>query len=116
MSCPKDNIFKSFKNGGWAFQANSVTEAKKIRNEIIPALLELVEGVAKNPQDAKPEYMGHLYALFLLAEFREPLAFSLVVNIVRLTEEELENLFPVEFLIESAHQILASVFNGICKL
>lgn len=92
------------------FQTSAVQEAVQMRESITPLLLSILENVIKNPRSVKPDNIAHLYAVFLLAEFREPLAFPLLVKILHL--RELEDLFSFEFIIESAHQVLASVFNG----
>jgi hypothetical protein len=73
--------------------------------------LELLDYAYKHHEILEDDYMGHLYALFLLAEFREPRAFATVMNILELPEESLDLLLG-DSLTEDYAKIITSVYNG----
>ena len=65
------------------FQKESVLEAKKKQKEITEELLNELEKVANNIGDyaRNQNYMLALYAIYLLAEFREKRAFPIMIKI-----------------------------------
>ena len=64
------------------FQREALQEAIKQKEVIIPALLKILERVAKEPECLLDDgdSMGHLHALYLLAQFREKQAYPLIVE------------------------------------
>ncbi len=52
------------------------------RETITPELLRVLEAVAENPEQyaRREDYMLHVFALYLLAQFREKRAYPLVVK------------------------------------
>ena len=61
--------------------------------------------------DAEGDYMAHLYAMFLLAQFRETRAYPLVVRFASLPGDLLDSLCG-DFITEDLGQVLASVCGG----
>jgi hypothetical protein len=61
--------------------------------------------------DAQGDYMAHLYAMFLLAQFREPRAYPLVVRLA-LLPGDLQYSFCGDFITSDLGQVLASVCGG----
>jgi hypothetical protein len=61
----------------------ALEQAAAHREEIIPRLLGVLEEVARDPQSfaADQDRMIHVYAMYLLAEFREYRAYPLLVKI-----------------------------------
>lgn len=57
------------------------------------------------------DYAGHIYAIFLLAQFREPRAYPLLVEFFSAPDEDYEYIFG-DMLTEDLPQILASVYDG----
>src|SRR6266403_84807 len=59
------------------FARSAVREAVAHRDQIIPPLLEVLESAARDPQSfaRDPNGMIHLYAMYLLAQFRETRAY-----------------------------------------
>ena len=55
--------------------------------------------------------MAHLYAMFLLAQFRETRAYPLVVRFA-LLPEDIEYSLCGDFITESLGQVIASVWGG----
>lgn len=64
------------------FPRASVAEAIAQREAITPELLRILEHDAANLAEIAPkeDYMAHLYAMYLLAQFREPRAYPLLVK------------------------------------
>ena len=65
------------------FPKAAIGEAIEHQSEIIPPLLEVLEAVARDPQSftADPKRMIHIYAMYLLAQFRETRAYPLLVRV-----------------------------------
>ena len=88
-------------------------EAAAHREEIIPRLLAVLEEVAKDPAlfAGDKNRNIHVYAMYLLAEFREPRAYPLLVKIFSVPGE-----VPFELagtvVTEDLARILASVSDG----
>ena len=79
---------------------------------ITPALLTIIENVAKDPQsvDDRPAF---IYSLFLLAQFREKRAYSLIVKYFGQIELEYQALDILgDVITEYLSNILASVCHG----
>jgi uncharacterized protein DUF1186/SEC-C motif-containing protein len=86
------------------------------REEATPRLLEVLEDIDRNPEPWLADHgrMIHIYALYLLAFFRETRAYPLLVRIFSRPGE-----FPFELVgdvvTESLGRILASVSDGEIK-
>ena len=95
------------------FEREAVEAAVARREEVIPELLHILEEVADRAAelDDEGDYMAHLYAMFLLAQFRETRAYPLVVRIALLPGDLLNSLFG-DFITESLGEVLASVCGG----
>jgi hypothetical protein len=95
------------------FPKATIREAIAHREEIIPPLLEVLEAVARAPQSfaADPKRMIHIYAMYLLAQFRETRAYPLLVRIFS-TPGELPMDLAGDVVTEDLGSILASVSEG----
>jgi hypothetical protein len=95
------------------FELDAVKAALASREEVTPALLGILEEVAERGAafDESDDYMAHLYAMFLLAQFRETRAYPLVVRIALLPSDDLELLFG-DFVTGNLDSVLASVCGG----
>lgn len=98
------------------FARTAVEAAVARREEITPELLRILENTVDHAAqlDAEGDYMGHLYAMFLLAQFRETRAYPLVVRFALLPSDLLDTLCG-DFLTEDLGQVLASVCGGDLK-
>lgn len=110
-----DEIIEQFLWFDGKFKQEAVEAAVARRDEIIPELLLVLEEIA-DPElaaglDADGEYMAHLYAMFLLAQFRETRAYPLMVRIALLPSDLLESLFS-DCITEYFGRVLASVCDG----
>ena len=65
------------------YRLEAVSEAILRRDEIIPALLDILESVIRDPEPYIENYrrFDHIYAMYLLAQFRETRAYPLLLNI-----------------------------------
>jgi hypothetical protein len=95
------------------FPRAAVEAAVSCREEIIPELLRILrDAVDRAAQlDAEGDYMAHLYAMFLLAQFREPRAYPLVVRFA-LLPGDLQYSLCGDFITSDLGQVLASVCGG----
>jgi hypothetical protein len=94
--------------------AREAVEAAVIRQEEIALeLLRILESTVKRAReiDAEGGYMAHLYAIFLLAQFREPRAYPLLTQFALLDGDLLHSLCG-DFITESLGRVLASVSGG----
>lgn len=83
------------------------------KEEIIPALLEILENTRDNAAEIiqEDDYLSHIYALYLLAQFREKRAYPLICELLHQPGEILDLLLD-EVIVEGLPRILASVCDG----
>lgn len=95
------------------FPKKAMRAAIEQRESVTPELLRVLEAVAGDPAEwAKREnYMLHLFALFLLAQFREQRAYAPIVKIVSAPGETPFDLFG-DTVTEGLSQVFASVYDG----
>jgi len=106
-------ILHQFDRATGKFARAAVEAAAARREEITPELLRILEETVDRPRqlDAEGDYMAHLYAMFLLAQFRETRAYSLVVRLASLPGDLLYSLCG-DFITEDLGRVLASVCGG----
>lgn len=95
------------------FPVEAIREALAQKEAITPHLLSILENtIAQTKAVLKREdYFGYIYAMFLLAQFREAKAYPLVIKFFSLPEEITWELTG-DILTEDLGRILASVSNG----
>ena len=95
------------------FPMKAMRAAIEQREAITPELLRVVESVAAAPSEwaERKENMLPLFAMFLLAQFREKPAYPLLVKIVSAPGETPFDLFG-DTITEGLSQVLASVYDG----
>ncbi len=86
----------------------ALREAIARKDEITPHLLAVLEHVAREPDEVGERYVLHAFAMFLLAQFREPRAFPLLLKLARLPRKSLDDLLG-DIVTEDFAAILASV-------
>jgi len=106
-------ILNEFEKATGRFARAAVEEAVARREEITPELLRILEETVNRAAqiDAEGDYMAHLYAMFLLAQFRDTRAYPLVVRFASLRGDLLDSLCG-DFITEDLGQVLASVCGG----
>ena len=89
----------------------ALEEAAAHREEIIPRLLGVLEEVARDPAlfAADQDRNVHVYAMYLLAEFREPRAYPLLIKIFSAPGE-----LPFDLAGSVVTQDLASILASVC--
>src|ERR1035438_5405997 len=107
------DILHEFERVTGKFARAAVEAAVARREEITPELLRILEETVDRAVqlDAEGDYMAHLYAMFLLAQFRETRAYPLVVRFASLPGDLLDSLCG-DFITEDLGQVLASVCGG----
>ena len=80
--------------------------------ESTPVLLNLLKRAIEEFDELEDNYSGHIFALYLLSQFRETDAFPLVVELAKFPEEKLDMLIGDD-ITESLHRFLASTFDGL---
>jgi hypothetical protein len=94
------------------FPATALRAAVAQQAEITPALLELLASVqARAVAGGESDDLAWLYALFLLAQFRERRAYPVLVELAALPSSTVESLFG-DVLTEDLAGLLASVAQG----
>ena len=87
-------ILHQFERAAGKFAQAAVEAAVGRQEEITPELLRILEETVDRAVqlDAEGDYMAHLYAMFLLAQFRETRAYPLVVRFASLPGDLLDSL------------------------
>ena len=85
-------ILHQFERATGKFARAAVEAAVERREEVTPELLRILEDTVHRAAqlDAEGDYMAHLYAMFLLAQFRETRAHPLVVRFASLPGDQLD--------------------------
>jgi len=92
------------------FPRTAVGDAIAQQDQITPELLRILEDVATNPSDYadRQDYFGHIYAMYLLAKFRETRAYPIIIRIVSVPGETIFDLLG-DIVTQNLGSILASV-------
>jgi len=108
-----EQILRELERATGRFPRAAVEAAVMRREEIAPELLRILGETTERAAeiDAEGDYMAHLYAMFLLAQFREVLAYPLVVKFASLPGE-LPHSLCGDFITEDLGRVLASVCGG----
>jgi hypothetical protein len=106
-------IIESIRAFDGKFARRAVEAAIARREDVTPALLAILEEVAEKGAGVygTGDYIAHLYAMFLLAQFRETRAYPLMVRITLLPSDDLDNLLG-DFISGHLDSALASVCGG----
>ena len=106
-------IIERFNRPGNTFDYEAVAAAIAHREEITSALLRVLADVAEQGRAFDPSgtRIAQLYAIYLLAQFRETRAYPLVVRIALLPGDVLDVLFG-DFVTTALDSALASVCGG----
>ena len=110
-------ILKALEFYDGTFPRKALEDAVHHREQIIPDLLRIIEQIKEKAEKSEvhPDYMAHLYAMFLLAQFRERRAYPLIVDFFQLPGERTYDLTG-DVVTENLGQILASVSGGDTRL
>jgi hypothetical protein len=108
-----EEILKELEYGRGYFPYEAVQEAIRRKDEIIPELIKVLEYTEKNIHKIEndPDYVAHMFAMSLLAQFREKRAYPLVVKIFSHPGETPWRIVG-DFVIDYLPRVLASLSNG----
>ena len=107
-----EDILKQLEVNEGIFPREAVVEASEQREAITPELLRVLEYARDNIEHLnETDYMAHLYAMYLLAEFREPQAYPLIVEFFSIPGEITLDVTG-DMVTEDLGRILASVCDG----
>jgi hypothetical protein len=111
MTIPE--ILKELEPYTGRFPMDALRAAIEQREAITPDLLKVLDSVAASPSEwaERKDNMLPMFAIFLLAQFREKPAYPLLVRIVSAPGEIPFDLFG-DTITEGLSQILASVYDG----
>jgi len=106
-------ILHQFERATGKFARAAVEAAVERREEVTPELLRILEDTVHRAAqlDAEGDYMAHLYAMFLLAQFRETRAHPLVVRFASLPGDLLDSLCG-DFITEDLGQGIESLIEN----
>lgn len=94
------------------FPREAVEAAIMQKENITPLLLEILEQNIQNEVELPENYMGTIFASYLLSQFQEEKAFPLFVQLAKLPEEKIDGLIGADGLTVGMHKFLASTYNG----
>ena len=112
-----NEILKQLEFNTGKFPRRAVEAAVACPDKIVPELLRILEHAVEHPEEIEREqgYLAHIYAMFLLAQFRETKAYPLIVRFCQLPGELLLDLTG-DVVTEDMDRILASVCGGDTSL
>jgi len=111
MTIPE--ILKELEPYTGRFPMDAMRAAVEQREVITPELLRVLESVAEDAVSyaERKDYMLHLFALYLLAQFREKRAYAPIIKMFSAPGETPFDLFG-DTVTEGLSRILASVYDG----
>ena len=105
-----NELLKEIEYNNGKFPEAQLKEIINRKEEFIPELLEILKNAKENYEEIleKPDYFAHIYATFLLAQFKEKQSLKLIIDLISIPNEISSDIFR-EYLTEDLHKILASV-------
>lgn len=105
-----EEILSKLKYYTGSFPYEAVQEAIIQKEEITPYLLEILEYANENIRyiEEHPDYMAHLYAMFLLAQCREKRAYPLITHLFSQPGVDYDAIAG-DFVTEDLPRVIASV-------
>ncbi|MGE0883887.1 MAG: DUF1186 domain-containing protein [Blastocatellales bacterium] len=111
-----EEILKALAHKDNKFPRAALEQAVAQKEEITPHLLKILERVADDPDEFLDQQdFSYLYALHLLAQFREKRAYPLVIRIASLPKPTIDYLLG-DTITEGLPKIIASVCDGDTSL
>jgi hypothetical protein len=106
------DILKQLEVNEGTFPREAVAQAIAQREAMTPELLRILEDAYRDIEHlSETGYMAHIYAMYLLAQFREPRAYPLLIQFFS-TPGEITLDVTGDVVTEDLGRILASVCNG----
>jgi hypothetical protein len=103
-------LFELIERSTGTFPREALLEIIKRKEEAIPVLIETLIKVRNNPEKYAEdlEYLGHIFASYLLAQFRVKEAYPIIIDLFSLAGDMPDELFG-DILLEDGGRILASI-------
>ena len=95
------------------YKRDEIEEALSNRDEIIPALMEILQRLLENPEkySENSDYFGHIYAVMLLGHFKEKRAHEVILRLFSLQNDQPYRLFG-DVVTENLPVILLRTCDG----
>lgn len=93
------------------FPKEAVEAAITQQANITPKLLAWLDKAIEDVDSVQDNDIGHLFSVFLLSQFQEKSAFTSIIKLARLPEEELDSLIG-DCITEDLHRFIAATYNG----
>jgi len=112
-----NEIIEALAYPGEVFPQQAVEEAVADREAVIPELLRVLNAAISSIAEiaAQDDYMGHIFAMFLLAQFREEQAYQPLINLVSGEPMYVDEALG-DVITEDLGKMLACVCNGDISL
>lgn len=110
-------ILKRLDRNEGRFPREAVEEAITARDQIIPELLNILEYTKQNVDELaeQDDYIAHIYAMYLLAQFREERAYPVIVDLFS-RHDDITVDMTGDMVTEGLDRILASISHGDTSL
>jgi len=112
----KTETLKALEINTGVFPREALETAIALRQEIVPDLLGFIAFAHDNARqicdDPGNHFMGHLYAMFLLSQFRETGAYAPIVDLLNSSDARAVHAIVGDTITEDMHRILPSVWDG----
>lgn len=107
------DLLTAFKNFDGSYRRHEVDAAVEMQEEITPHLLAILEDILRAPEQYSEDTnrFDHIYALMLLAHFRETRAHESLIKIASLSHNVLFDMFG-EMVTEDFGQMLLETCGG----
>ncbi len=105
-----DDVLVELQSPARALPRAALRSAVNLAEEVTPGLLRILEQTPEEIAE-RPEYLGHIYAMFVLAQLRDARAYEPIVRLLATAGSLVDVLFD-DTLTERMSQILASVSGG----
>lgn len=109
----KFNLFKGYERFDEEFPEKQIAYAIDNPEEVTQELLDILKYTVKNAKKLSkdPDYLIHIPAIYLLAYFREPLAFDDLLILLHQPIDTVATLLG-SIVSEDMHRVIASVYDG----
>ncbi len=107
------DILKELEYNKGYFPEKVLKEAISRKEEISDDLLQILKNTSQNllKKAGVDYYFAHIYAMYLLAQFRDERAYPVLIELITGSQEEVDVLLG-DLITEDLGNILASVYNG----
>ncbi len=106
-----DKLEPALTNFSRDFPGEAILYAIENQEHTTPVLLEYLQYAIEHVSQLSEDYSGHLYAVFLLSQFREKKAFPLIMKLCHLKSDEQDFLLG-DCITEYLHRFIASTYDG----